>query len=214
MIRKALAVTAAAASIVAGLAATAAPAYAMGYDPDARIRVGAEVDGSGRTEVRVVLDNTASTQRATGEVVVRNTRTGRWTSKYVTIPRHDSTTRYYYLTEGQRFRFSVSYMDAIAAAKTVTGQAPTRPWVREGRSECYGVGTLTTLVYGNPTDRDRTFVTNVELGDGSGRITHRVTAPANGRAVWQVQIGNAPADTWTDLANGTPVASFFVGPVC
>lgn len=200
----------AAAVAATSLIVTAAPAQAMGIDPDARVTVRSQVDGSGRTEVRVILDNTASTTKVTGEVVVKNPKTGKFTSRYQTVAKHDSTTLYYYLTEAQTRRFTVSYFDATAAVKTVTGKTPTSPWVRESGSECYGVGKLAGLLYGNPTDSAKTFVTHLAMGDGSGEVRKRITVPANSKGSLSVQIGGTPADTWTHLKSGKDVASFFI----
>jgi hypothetical protein len=209
--RKTLALVATAAATLATLT-IAAPAQAAGF-PDARIGVAKQADGSGRTEVRVVIENPTAS-RITAEVIAKNTRTGKFTSRYVAVPRRSTERQWHYLVNDQRFRYSVRYMDARMAARTVEALAPTSPWVRHTDTTCYGVGDLVTLTYGNPTAATRTFITQMWMGDGSGKITKRVRVPAKARTSVQVQIGNAGVDTHTTLRNGTDVASFQIGSRC
>jgi hypothetical protein len=209
--RKTLTLTAAAVALTASTL-TAAPAQAAGF-PDARIGVAKQADGSGRTEVRVVIENPTAS-RITAEVVAKNTRTGKFTSRYVAVPRRSTERQWHYLVNNQRVRYTVRYLDAAMAARTVTALAPTSPWVRHTDTTCYGVGDLVTMTYGNPTAKARTFVTTYWMGDGSGKVTDRVRVPAKARTSTQVQIGNAGADTHTTLRNGTDIASFQIGSRC
>lgn len=201
--------------VAAATIATATPAQAATLDPAARIKVGSGVTLTGETVVRVVLDNTDSTAKVTGEVVRVNTLTGRMAgSQYVTVRAGRTAVKRYEQTEGNTFRYIVRYYDAVAARRTVTSNQPTKPYARIAGTECAGVGTLVTFAYGNPTGSAKTFVTHAHLGDGSGEIVKRTKVPAHSMGSASVQIGNAPADTYSHLASGRDLGGEFAQPAC